>query len=214
MFAPEVMGIPGLRTENFLLFNQDEMDAIVAEAKTSRAPVAAHAGSPEAVTIAARAGVTTVEHGFEPMKGSKAIETMAEMGTIFVPTLAVLEISLPDIQYALDQVREAHEASVMLATGGDTGAFAHGDNARELELMLKAGIPLADVLVAATVNGWRACGGDWCGRRFGWFEEGCAADIIGLDSDVRQDVGALRQVGFVMKDAKVWKKDGQAVGMV
>ena len=55
--------------------------------------------------------------------------------------------------------------------------------------------------------------GEWCGRKFGWFEEGCAADIIALDGDVRKDVKALRRVEFVMKDAKVWKRDGEAHSM-
>ena len=107
-----------------------------------------------------------------------------------------------------------HGTLVTLASGGDTGAFAHGDNVRELELILQAGVPLEDVLTAATLHGWEACGGKDCGRRFGWLEEGCAADIVGLKGDVRADVGSLRRVDFVMKDGKVWKSDGVAVGMV
>lgn len=50
--------------------------------------------------------------------------------------------------------------------------------------------------------------------RFGWFEEGVRADIIALETDPREDKGAFRKVDFVMKDAKVWKLNGQAVGMV
>ena len=114
----------------------------------------------------------------------------------------------------LAQVKEAHDQGIKLACGGDTGAFAHGDNARELELMVQAGVPLDDVLVSATVRGWEACGGDWCGRRFGRFESGCAADFTALAGDVRKDIGSLRKVDFVMKDAKVWKMDGKAIGMV
>lgn len=212
-FPPEQKGLAGQRNPNLLLFNQEEMDAIVAEAKASRAPVAAHASSPEAVRMAAKAGVTTVEHGFESMDGTDAMQTMLDQGTIFVPTLAVVELVI-DIKPVQAQVKKAFDMGVKLACGGDTGAFAHGDNAREIELMLEAGIPLEDVLVAATLHGWEACGGDWCGRRFGWLEEGCAADIIALDGDVRDDVCALRRVDFVMKDAKVWKRDGQAIGML
>jgi imidazolonepropionase-like amidohydrolase len=45
-------------------------------------------------------------------------------------------------------------------------------------------------------------------------EDGAAADIVALDSDPRADIGALRKVSFVMKDAKVWKGDGIVVGTV
>lgn len=213
MFPPDQKGIGGEGNPNLLLFNQDEMDAIVAEAKVARAPVAAHASSPEAVIMASKAGVTTVEHAFESMEGTHAMQTMIDNGTILVPTLAVVELFV-DVKPVLAQVEKAYKLGVKLACGGDTGAFAHGDNAREMELMLEAGVPLEDVLTGATLRGWEACGGEWCGRKFGLIEEGWAADIIALHGDVREDIGALRKVDFVMKDARVWKRDGTPVGMV
>lgn len=213
MFPPEQRGLVGERNPNLLLFNQEEMDAIVAEAKVNRAPVAAHAATAEGVTMAAKAGVTTVEHGFESMEGTQAIAAMAANHTIFVPTLAVAELYL-DMQPVLKQVKRAFNHGIKLACGGDTGPFPHGENARELELMLEAGVPLEEVLTAATLHGWEACGGEWCGRRFGWVGKGWAADLVALEGDVRRDVGKLRRVGFVMKDGRVWKRDGLAVGMV
>ncbi|KAK1815446.1 hypothetical protein LTR12_010164 [Friedmanniomyces endolithicus] len=215
MFPPPQEGLQGERNPNLLLFDQEEMDAIVAEAKAARAPVAAHASTAEAVTMAARAGVTTVEHGFLSMEGSEAMETMREKGTIFVPTLAVIElfVSKAAMKDAMAQVKKAFDSGVKLACGGDTGAFAHGENARELELFIEAGIPLEEVLYSATVRGWEACGGEWCGRKFGWIEEGVAADFVGLGADIREDVGALRKVEWVMKDARVWKSGGHAMGM-
>lgn len=213
MFPPEHQLLQSQRNPNLLLFNQEEMDAIVAEAKVARAPVAAHASSAEAVAMAAKAGVTSVEHGFESMEGTDAMQRMKENGTIFVPTLAVCEGNV-SMQPILAQVKSAFDQGVKLACGGDTGAFAHGQNVREVELMLQAGVPLEEVLVAATLHGWEACGGDWCGRRFGWLGEGCAADLVGLKGDVSEDVGALRRVEFVMKDGRVWKSGGRAVGMV
>lgn len=149
------------------------------------------------------------EHGTELMEGTDAIQTMKTHGTIYVPTLAVMELFIP-LEPVLAQVKTAFAEGVKLACGGDTGAFAHGDNAREIELFLKAGIPLEDTLVAATFRGWEACGADWSGRRFGWLEEGCAADIIALDGDVRKDYSSLRRVDFVMKDGKVYKRDGKS----
>lgn len=214
--CPDVMFPPASRSErnpNLLLFNQDEMDAMVAEARTACAPVAAHAQSAQGVLMAARAGVTTVEHGIESWEGTDAMQEMHKNGTIFVPTLTVMELYY-DLKPILAQVKKAFDHGIKLACGGDIGPVPHGDNAREMELMLDAGVPLEEVLTAATLHGWEACGGDWCGRRFGWIEEGCAADLVALDGDVRQDVKALRKVVFVMKDARVWKQDGKAVGMV
>ncbi|KAL9081292.1 MAG: hypothetical protein Q9157_000147 [Trypethelium eluteriae] len=197
------------RNPNVPLFEADEMVAMVREARISKAPIAAHCGLSESVVKAAEAGVTTVEHGNEA--GEDAIEAMKKNGTIYVPTLAVMELfGLTDRM--LSYTKTAYEAGVKLATGGDTGPFAHGENVRELELMLKAGLPLEEVLVAATVRGWEACGSTWCGRKFGWFEKGVAADIVALEGDLREDVGVLRKVDFVMKDGKVWKRDGLAVG--
>lgn len=67
----------------------------------------------------------------------------------------------------LEHTKKAWEMGVRLVCGGDTGAVPHGKNAREMELMSMASVPLEEVLRACTLGGWEARGGDWCGRRFG-----------------------------------------------
>ncbi|KAI1269926.1 hypothetical protein F5Y18DRAFT_372021 [Xylariaceae sp. FL1019] len=202
---------------NVLLFTQEEMDAMVAEAKASKVPIVAHAQSPEAVVMAAQAGVTSIEHGYVPSQ--EALDAMKANNTIFVPTLSVFdedlrraksrsESKIRAMQKILGHTKAAFDQGIKLACGGDTGAFPHGENARELELMVEAGIPLPDVLQAATLHGWEACGADLCGRKFGALEEGFAADIVALRGDLSQDLGALRKVAFVMKDARVYKHHG------
>jgi len=195
-----------------ILFTQDEMNAIVEEAEMGDCPVAAHCGSKEAVKAAAKAGALTIEHAY--WADEETLQVMKDKGCIFVPTLAVCErFHGPRMADILHNTKRAWEMGIKLACGGDTGTYPHGENARELELMMDAGVPLEDVLHAATVGGWESCGGDRCGRRFGWFAEGVAADIIGLDADPR-DPGvknALRKVSFVMKDAKVWKHGGSPI---
>jgi imidazolonepropionase-like amidohydrolase len=191
---------PKDRNPDHLLFTQQEMDTMVEEAAIADCPSAAHCMSSAAVIMAAKAGVTTVEHGFEP--SDEALHTMKMAKTIYVPTLAVYELFFP-MDLALRRTKRAFDMGIKIACGGDTGAVAHGDNAREMELMIEAGVPIEQVLTSATLHGWEACGGDQCGRRFGWIEEGVAADIIALESDPREDTGALRKVSFVMKDAKV-----------
>lgn len=115
---------------------------------------------------------------------------------------------------ALKRTKKAFEVGIKVACGGDTGPFDHGDNAWEMELMLEAGVPIEEVLTSATFRGWQARGDDKCGRRFGWLEEGVAADIVASDTDPREDAGALRKVSFVMEDARVWKTNGLPVGMI
>lgn len=196
-----------------VMFTQEEMDAIVAEARLANLPVACHAGTEQGALMAIRAGVTSIEHGH--VASTKLFHEMKVAGCIFVPTLAVVEAIRKDtLPLAMRSCREAYEAGVRLAAGGDTGAFSHGDGARELELMIEAGVPVEDVLEMCTVGGWESCGRDACGYRFGWFNPGNRADITALDSDPRQDQGAFRKVSFVMKDAKIWKQDGIPVGFI
>ncbi|KAM3559534.1 hypothetical protein ARSEF4850_004082 [Beauveria asiatica] len=144
-----------------------------------------------------------------------AIHAMAENGCIYVPTLAVVEAvakeRLPEAQAI---AREAHAIGVRLAVGGDTGAFNHGQGAREMELLVEAGIPVEDVLEACMLGGWESCGRHACGYRFGWLEKGNRADIIALDTDPRIDKKAFRKVSFVMKDAHVWKQNSIPVGFI
>ena len=185
---------------------------MVAEARVNRCPIAAHCGNSEAVVMAARAGVTSVEHGFEC--DDAGLRAMRENGVIWVPTLAVFELYYP-MEKGLESVRKGWEMGVRIAAGGDTGAFEHGENVREIELLAMAGVPVVDVLEMATVAGWEACGGEECGRRFGWVEEACAADLVAVEGDLEGgDLGSLRRMSFVMKDGRVWKRDGVPVGMV
>lgn len=195
------------------LFSQEEMTAIVKEAKLAGLPAVAHAGTVEGAAMAVRAGVTSVEHINESTDELWA--EMARCGTIFTPTLAIFNMALPRAEYLKVQarVKRAYDMGVRLATGGDTGTFAHGEGVREMELLIDAGIPVVDVLEACFVGGWKACGKDSCGYRFGFIEKGARADIIALDSDPRDDKKALRKVNFVCKDGEIFKRHGVPVGL-
>ncbi|KAL1872386.1 hypothetical protein Daus18300_004356 [Diaporthe australafricana] len=195
------------------LFSQEEMVAIVEEARLANLPVVAHAGTVEGATMAVRAGVTSVEHVNEST--DELWEEMVERGVIYVPTLAVLQriLSRAEMKKVQARLKKAFDMGVRLAAGGDTGTFAHGEGVREMELMREAGIPLADVLEACFIGGWEACGKDLCGYRFGFFEKGARADIIALDTDPREDEKALRKVSFVMKDGEVYKQGGVPVNL-
>ncbi|KAF5869311.1 putative amidohydrolase domain containing protein [Botrytis fragariae] len=207
-----------LRNPNSLLWSQEEMNVMVAEAKRAGVPVASHASSEEAVIMAAKAGVTSVEHGLMPSE--KALEVMKEMGTIYVPTLSVVELEANDggraIAICKEHAKRAWEIGVKLATGCDTGPFPHGENAREMELMVQAGINVADVLRAATLGGWEACGGELCGQDFGWLGEDWIADLVALGGDLEKDgfEKVIRNVSCVIKDGRLVVADGKIVGFV
>jgi len=198
---------------DYNVFSDEEMETIIAEAKMANCPVSAHAHTQAGVIAASKAGALTIEHGTRA--GEAGLRAMKEHNVIMVPTLSVSErLHKHRIDLILKQVKQAHEMGIRLACGGDTGTFPHGDNAREMELFIEAGLSVEDTLEACTVGGWESCGSDMCGRKFGWFEAGCAADIVGLDADPREDKTAFRQVSFVMKDGRVWKDQGVAIGMV
>ncbi|KAK1849538.1 amidohydrolase [Colletotrichum chrysophilum] len=211
-YIPSVLHPPKEPNPDYLVFSQEEMNMIVKEAELAGAPVSAHCCTLKGALAAIEAGVNTIEHVY--FGTDDMFMRMIEKGVIMVPTLAIAEkLHAHRFDQILKQVKRAHDLGVRLACGGDTGTYPHGDNVRELELMIEAGIPLVDVLDSCTVGGWEACGGDLCGRRFGWFAEGLQADIVALDEDPEKNTKALRSVSFVMKDAKVWKEGGIALDM-
>jgi imidazolonepropionase-like amidohydrolase len=95
----------------------------------------------------------------------------------------------------------ARAAGVIMCVGGDVGVFAHGQNAREIELMVAAGMPAAQALVAATSGNARSF---HVGDKFGSLEPGLFADIIAVEGDPTRDIHAVRAIKFVMKGGKVY----------
>ncbi|KAH0421186.1 hypothetical protein CcaCcLH18_13576 [Colletotrichum camelliae] len=206
-YIPSVLHPPKEPNPDYLVFSQEEMSMIVKEAALAGAPVSAHCCTLKGAMAAIEAGVNTIEHVY--FGTDDMFMRMIDRGVIMVPTLAIAEkLHAHRFDQILKQVKRAHDLGVRLACGGDTGTYPHGDNVRELELMIEAGIRVVDVLESCTVGGWEACGGDLCGRRFGWFAEGLQADIVAFDEDPEKNIKALRSVNFVMKDAKVWKEGG------
>ena len=212
-YIPSIKFQPENPNPDYNVFSDEEMRAIVDEANRAKAPTIAHAHTEDGIIASCKAGCLSIEHGSQT--GDKGLQAMKDHDVIFVPTLSVLEF-MHKARFAdiLKRVKKAYDMGIRLAAGGDTGTYPHGENVREIELLVQAGITIEEAIRAATLRGWESCGGDLCGRRFGWFEAGCAADIIALERDPRDDVKALREVSFVMKDGVVWKKDGLGQGML
>lgn len=199
-------------------FLPDELKAIVETAHTRGLRVAAHAHSEAAIREALVAGVDSIEHGsYTP---ADAIPLFLARGTFLVPTLSVQDNIRRDIKTAKGEMRDvmanflanhaprmmaAYRAGVKIAAGSDAGVAVHGNNARELELYVQAGMPAIDAIKAATVNAAALVGRD---KDLGTIEPGKIADIIAVRGNPVADITALRLVRFVMKEGVVYRNDG------
>ena len=96
--------------------------------------------------------------------------------------------------------KAALDAGVTILSGSDVGVYTHGDNARELELMVNYGMPAVDALRSATSVAARVLHME---TRIGMVKEGFLADLIALDGDPTTDISATRRVLFVMKGGAV-----------
>jgi imidazolonepropionase-like amidohydrolase len=195
-------------------FTLGEIQRIVEAANSSGRPVVAHASSIEGMRRAIMGGVETIEHGDE---GTPEIwKLMVEKNVAFCPTLAAGDATSqyagwkkgtdPEparLQRKRQTFKAALDAGVKMCFGGDVGVYAHGDNARELELMVEYGMPLPAALVAATSGNatyFRQ------GERIGRVKNGLLADLIAVEGDPSANIKALRQVKFVMKGGRVFKE--------
>ena len=88
--------------------------------------------------------------------------------------------------------------------GGDVGVFSHGDNAREMELMVEYGMKPIDVLKSTTSINADVFG---YGNKIGRIKKDLFADIIAVDGDPSIDIKNIRKIKLVMKDGVIYKKE-------
>jgi enamidase len=167
------------------------LQALVAEAKARDLWVAVHVGGPAQQTAqAAQAGVTTVEHGIRHGNGvdEATLQVLVENEVVYVPTLG----QEPDGHLAIPAL---HAAGVLLGVGTD-----EDDHHDELGRLAAAGVPAADVLIAATRNGARALRRN---AELGTIEQGKLADVVLALGAPWTDIGDARNVVAVIQDGHV-----------
>lgn len=189
--------------------SQAELTAAAAVAHDAARTVAVHASTAEGMRRAILAGADTIEHGYDGTADVFAL--MKARGVALCPTLAASDAvaryrgwtGQEPAPAAVAQSRRAFQlalrAGVAMCMGGDSGVYAHGTNAREMELMAAYGMRPADVLIAATSGNARI----FRLSDRGSIRPGLLADLVAVEGDPTRDIGALRKVRMVVKGGQV-----------
>lgn len=197
-----------------LVYDEEQLPAVVSAASRGRAEVLCHAYSREGCRGAVRAGVHSLEHGV--FVDEETLDRMARRRTYFTPTLAAItglaaspnpilaargREYVPILQAAL---RAAHARGVPISAGTDTFGTATDPVGKEVRLLVEAGIPALAALQAATTRAARLLG--WHDR-IGRLIPGYLADLTVVDANPLETPATLEQVRLVIAQGEIARND-------
>jgi len=200
-------------------FTMDELKGIVEAANDLGMITAAHAHGAEGMRRAVLAGITSIEHG--SLMTEEVMDLMIEHGTYYVPTLmaGVFTMEKAEIKGYYPEIvvpkakaigakmkgtfKKAYAKGVKIAFGTDSGVSPHGENAKEFQYMVEAGMKPEDAIKSATIEAAKLLRVD---DELGVIKEGYIADIIAVKMDPLKDIKSLQQISFVMKEGEIFKQ--------
>lgn len=200
-------------------FSDEELRAIVDTAHRMGRRVTAHAHGADGINSFLRAGGDSIEHG--TYLDAEGVRLMRQPGRYLVPTLLagdfVARVAASPQNFftpaqtakaleagprMLDMARRAHLGGVRIAFGTDSGVSAHGDNAQEFALLVRAGLTPLQAIQSATVH---AAEHLQIAGEAGRIAAGRPADIVAVRGDPLQDVRALERMAFVMRGGVTYR---------
>lgn len=201
----------GKNGEALPTFSTEAIAWAVGIAKSGNRQVVAHASTVEGMRRAVLGGVTTVEHGDN---GTLEIfKLMKEKGVVFCATVAAgealeqykgwkkgIDADPERIKNKKKSFALALQSGVTICMGGDVGVFPHGDNAREMELMVEYGMKPLQVLRSATSVNADVFELNDRGR----IKAGLLADIIAVEGNPVTNIHDIRNVKLVIKDGEIY----------
>lgn len=195
-------------------FSLKEIEDMVSTSESAGRYAVAHASTPEGMRRAVLGGVQTIEHG--DAGTIEIFELMKENNVALCPTLAAgdaisryngwkgdLENEPVRISNKKVSFKEALQSGVDIVFGGDVGVFSHGENYRELEMMVDYGMSNQKVLESATSVNARVFHLD----KLGNIKSNFLADLIAVEGNPLKDIKVFRDVKFVMKDGVIYKNE-------